>query len=80
MYTSSDSKEKKIIGTSDQVNIEESYSNIVENSEDEQFLGQISLSDLEEDEIKNIEIPNEESDENISLSGLEKEEINEIEI
>ncbi len=80
LYTSSDSKEKKIISASDQLNIEESSSNIVENSEDDQLLGQISLSDLEGDEIKNIEIPNEESDENVSLLGLEKEELDEIEI
>ena len=38
------------------------------------------MSDLEGDEIKNIEIPNEESDENVSLLGLEKEELDEIEI
>ena len=31
LYTSSDSNEKNIIGRSDQLNIEESYSNIVEN-------------------------------------------------
>ena len=79
LYTSSDSK-KKIISASDQLNIEESSSNIVENSEDDQLLGQISLSDLEGDEIKNIEIPNEESDETISSLGLEKEELDEIEI
>ena len=80
LYTLSDSDKKKIISESDQLNIEESSSNIVENSEDDQLLGQISLSDLEGDEIKNIEIPNEDSDENISLSGLEKEELDEIEI
>ncbi len=80
LYTSSDSDEKKIISASDQLNIEESSSNIVENSKDNQLLGQISLSDLEGDEIKNIEIPNEESDETISSLGLEKEELDEIEI
>ncbi len=80
LYTSSDSNEKKIISASDQLNIEESSSNIVENSEDDQLLGQISLSDLAEDEIKNIEIPNEESDETTSSLGLEKEELDEIEI
>ena len=80
LYTSSDSDKKKIISASDQLNIEESSSNIVENSEDDQLLGQISLSDLEGDEIKNIEIPNEESDETISSLGLEKEELDEIEI
>ncbi len=80
LYTSSDSDEKKIVSTSDQLNIEESSTNIVKNSEDDQLLGQISLSDLEEDEIKKIEIPDGESDETISLLGLEKEELNEIEI
>ncbi len=80
LYTSTGSDEKKIISASDQLNIEESSSNIVENSEDDQLLGQISLSDLEGDEIKNIEIPNEESDEIISSLGLEKEELDEIEI
>ena len=80
LYTSSDSNEKKIISASDQLNIEESSSNIVENSEDDQLLGQISLSDLEGDEIKNLEIPNEESDETISSLGLEKQELDEIDI
>ena len=80
LYTSSDSDKKNIISASDQLNIEQSSSNIVENSEDDQLLGQISLSDLEGDEIKDIEISNEESDENTSLSGLEKEELDEIEI
>ncbi len=80
LYTSSESEEKNIITSSDQLNIEESSSNIVENSEDDQFLGQISLSDLERDEIKNIEIPNEELDKTISSLGLEKEELDEIEI
>ena len=72
--------QKKIISASDQLNIEESSSNIVENSEDNQLLGQISLSDLEGDEIKNIEKPNEESDQTISSLDLEKEELDEIEI
>ena len=80
LYTSSDSDKKNIISASDQLNIEQSSSNIVENSEDDQLLGQISLSDLEGDEIKDIEISNEETDENTSLSGLEKEELDEIEI
>ncbi len=79
LYTSSDSNEKKIISASDQLNIEESSSNIVENSEDDQLLGQISLSDLEGDEIKNLEIPNEASNETISSLGLEKEELDEME-
>ena len=80
LYTSSDSNEKKVIGTSDQLNIEESYSNIVEDSEDEQLLGQISLSDLEGDKVKILETPNEVFDETNSLVGLEKEELDKIEI
>ena len=80
LYTSSDSNEKKVIGTSDQLNIEESYSNIVEDSEDEQLLGQISLSDLEGDKLKILETTNEGFDETNSLLGLEKEELDKIEI
>ncbi len=80
LYTSSDSDIKKIISASDQLNIEESTSNIVENSDDDQILGQISLSDLDGDEIKKIEIPNEESDEAISSLDLKKEELDEVEI
>ena len=80
MYKRQDSATKKIISASDQLNIEESSSNIVENSDDDQILGQISLSDLDGDEIKKIEIPNEESDEAISSLDLEKEELDEIEI
>ena len=80
LYTTSDSNEKKIISTSDQLNIEESSSNIVENSEDDQLLGQISLSDLEGDEVKTIDVQNEVSDETISSLSLEKEELEEIEI
>ena len=63
LYTTSDSNEKKIISSSDQLNIEESSSNIVENSEEDQLLGQISLSDLEGDEVELEDIPNEVSDE-----------------
>ena len=51
LYTSSDTDEKKIISTSDQLNIEESSSKVVENSQDDQLLGQISLSDLGKDEV-----------------------------
>ena len=80
LYTSSDYNEKKIIGTSDQLNIEESSSNIVENSEDDKLLGQISLSDLEGDELKTIDTSNEVSDDTISSLSLEKEELEEIEI
>ena len=80
LYTSSDSNENKIISGSAQLNIEESSSNIVENSEDDQLLGQISLSDLEGDEIKNIDITNEKSSEAISSLDFEKEELDEIEI
>ena len=79
LYTSSDSDEIKIISTSDQLNIEESSSKIVENSEDEQLLGQISLSELEGDELKTLDTPSEKSDETISLS-FEKEELDEFEI
>ena len=78
LYTSSESDEKKIISTSDQLNIEESSSNIVENSEEDQFLGQISLSDLEKDEKKNIETAFEETEEKTSSLGLEKEELDEM--
>ncbi len=80
LYTSSDTDEKKIINTSDQLNIEESSSNIVENSEDDQLLGQISLSVLEGDEVKITEIPDEAPDETISSSSIEKEAPDEIEI
>ncbi len=80
LYTSSDSDKENIISTSNQLNIEESSSNIVENSEDDQLLGQISLSDLEGDEMKNIEIANEVSDNTVSSLSLEKEELDEIEI
>ena len=62
------------------MNIEESSSNIVENSEDDQLLGQISLSDLEGDELKIIDTLNEVSDDTISSLSLEKEELEEIEI
>ena len=62
LYTSSESDKKKLINTSDQLNIEESSSNIVENSEDNQLLGQISLSDLEGDETKTTDPPSEVSD------------------
>ena len=80
LYTSSDNDRKKIISTSDQLNIEESSSNIVENSQDDQFLGQISLSDLERDELKILGASNEEPDEINSSTSLEKEELDEIEI
>ena len=80
LYTSSESDKKKIINTTEQLNIEESSSNIVEDSEDKQLLGQISLSDLEGDGVKNIDLPNEASDETISSLSLEKEEQEKIEI
>ena len=80
LYTSSDNDRKKIISTSDQLNIEESSSNIVENSQDDQFLGQISLSDLEGDELKISDTSNEDPDEISSSTSLEKEELDEIEI
>ncbi len=80
LYTSGDSDKNKIINTSEQLNIEESSSNIVANSQDDQLLGQISLSELEEDEIKTTEISNDEVSETTSLMILEKEELKEIEI
>ena len=80
LYTSSDNDRKKIISTSDQLNIEESSSNIVENSQDDQFLGQISLSDLEGDELKISDTTNKESNKTNSSIALEKEELDEIEI
>ena len=80
LYTSSESDEIKIISTSDQLNIEESSSKIVENSEDDQLLGQIRLSDLEGDELKTSKISNQEFDETISSSSFEKEELDKIEI
>ena len=43
LYTSSDSDIKKIISASDQLNIEESTSNIVENSDDDQILSLIHI-------------------------------------
>ena len=80
LYTTSESDNKKIKNTSEQLNIEESSSNIIEDSEDKQLLGQISLSDLERDEEKTIDFPNKVSDETISSLSLEKEELEEIEI
>ena len=80
LYTTTDSFEKKIINTSDQLNIEESSSKIIENSQEEQLLGQISLSDLE-GEAKNIsDTSNDQSNEEISSTDLEKEGLDEIEI
>ena len=80
LYTSSELNENKVISTSDQLNIEESSSNIVENSEDEQLLGQISLSDLETDDIKTTDIFEDETNEKKSSLSLEKEDLDEIEI
>ena len=80
LYTSGDSDKNKIINTSEQLNIEESSSKIVANSQDDQLLGQISLSELEEDEIKTTEISNDDVSETTSLMSLEKEELKEIEI
>ena len=57
-----------------------SSSNIVDNSEDVQLLGQISLSDLEGDKVITSEIPNEESDDTISSQSIEKNELEDIEI
>tara|TARA_Y100000996_G_scaffold413947_1_gene403498 strand:- start:725 stop:1747 length:1023 start_codon:yes stop_codon:yes gene_type:complete len=80
LYTSSELNENKVISTSDQLNIEESSSNIVENSEDEQLLGQISLSDLETDDIKTTDIFEDETNEKKFSQSLEKEDLDEIEI
>ena len=80
LYTSSDSDEKKIISTSNQLKIEESSSNIVVNSKDEQLLGQMSLSDLEGDEIKITDSSKDEFDKKISSFNLENEVLDEIEI
>ena len=82
LYTSSGSEEEKIINTSDQLKIEESSSNIVENSNDDQLLGQISLSDLEGDDNSTQDSNNFKDDEEEAISslGLEKGELDEIEI
>ena len=79
LYTSSEFDENKVISTSDQLNIEESSSNIVENSEDDKILGQISLSDLEGDEDKILD-PDNDSEKKVSLSNPDKEELEEITI
>ena len=80
LYTSPDSDEKKIVSISNQLNIEESSSNIVENSEDDQLLGQISLSELEGDEVNISDTPNEGLDKTNSSLNLVKEDLDEIEI
>ena len=80
LYTSSENNNKKIISTSDKLNIEESSSNIVENSQDEQILGKISLSDLQKDELITEKISEDETKEKNPLLSLEEEELDEIEI
>ena len=80
LYTTTDSVEKKIINTSDQLNIEESSSKIIENSQEEQLLGQISLSDLEGEAINISDTSDDQSNEKISSTDLEKEGIDEINI
>ena len=80
LYTLSDFDEKKIISTSDQLNIEESSSNIVENSEEDQLLGQISLSELEEDKVNTLDNSIVENEEKTSLLSIEKEELDVVEI
>ena len=80
LYTTTDSVEKKIINTSDQLNIEESSSKIIENSQEEQLLGQISLSDLEGEAINISDTSDDQSNEKISLTDLEKEGLDEIDI
>ncbi len=78
LYTSSNFDEKKIISTFDQLNIEESSSNIVENSEDDQLLGQISLSELEVDKVSTIDNSNVEIEEKTSSLSIEKEELDDV--
>ncbi len=80
LYTTTDSVEKKIINTSDQLNIEESSSKIIENSQEEQLLGQISLSDLEGEAMNISDTSNDQSNEKVSSTDLEKEGLDEIEI
>ncbi len=80
LYTTTDFVEKKIISTSDQLNIEESSSKIIENSQEEQLLGQISLSDLEGEATNTLDTSNDQSNEKISSTDLEKEGLDEIEI
>ena len=80
LYTSSDTEVKNTITTTNKLNIEESSSKIVENSEDDQLLGQISLSDLEQDEQISSASLSEDTDETSFTSGLEKEKLEEIEI
>ena len=80
LYTSSETDEKKIVSTSDQLKIEESKSNIVENSEDDQLLGQISLSELEGDKVKITDTTQDESKKTISsIIPDEKEKLDIIE-
>ena len=80
LYTTTDFVEKKIISTSDQLNIEESSSKIIENSQEEQLLGQISLSDLEGEATNISDTSNDQSNEKISSTDLKKEGLDEIEI
>ena len=80
LYTTTDSVEKKIISTSDQLNIEESSSKIIENSQEEQLLGQISLSDLEAESINISDTSTDQSNEKIFSTDLEEEGLDEIEI
>ena len=80
LYTLSESDDKKIVSSSDQLNIEESSSNIVENSQGDQLLGQLSLSDLAGNEGNKKKNSNDEDLETLSSLALEKESLNEIKI
>ena len=75
MYTSSNLDKKTIISSSDQLNIEESSSNIVDKSQDDQLLGQISLSKLESTEEDVIETIEDKNDEEIIPSTQENEKL-----
>ena len=75
LYTSSNLDKKTIISTSDQLNIEESSSNIVDKSQDDQLLGQISLSKLESTEEGVIETIEDKNDEEIIPSTQENEKL-----
>ena len=75
LYTSSNLDKKTIISTSDQFNIEESSSNIVDKSQDDQLLGQISLSKLESTEEDVIETIEDKNDEEIIPSTQENEKL-----
>ena len=80
LYTLSDTNEKNIISNSDQLKIEESSSNIVEKSDNDQLLGQLSISDLELDDVENTNTNQEETVNTISSSSIDEEELEQIDI